>query len=153
MSPVIPRFELSEEHSRTGAHILNMSGELHVSTAPHFAQRFSDVIYINKTAIVLDMTAVEFIDSTGLSVMLNALRVVTQIGGRLALVCTNPTVLRLFAITNLDNTFEIFDDRPKAIAYVLATDQPDPEGDPSPEAEARSEDEPRAPEKPSRGSA
>jgi anti-sigma B factor antagonist len=125
VSPVIPRFELSDEHSRTGAHIVNMSGELHVSTSPVFAQKVSDVIYINKTAIVLDMTAVEFIDSTGLSVMLNALRVVTAIGGKLALVCTNPTVLRLFSVTNLDSTFAIFDERDKAIAYVISTDATD----------------------------
>jgi anti-sigma B factor antagonist len=121
---VVPHFELSDEYSKTGAHIVNMRGELHVSTAPQFAQRISDVIYINKTAIVLDMTAVEFIDSTGLSVMLNALRVVTQIGGRLALVCTNPTVLRLFQITNLDSTFDIFDDREGAIAHVCRPHEP-----------------------------
>ena len=65
------------------------------------------------------MTSVEFIDSTGLSVLLNGLRLVTQVQGRLALVCTNPTVLRLFQITNLDSTFDIFDERPPAVAHVM----------------------------------
>jgi anti-sigma B factor antagonist len=58
-------------------------------------------------AIVLDLTEVEFIDSTGLTVLLNGLRSVTLRGGRLALAISNPTVLRLFEITRLDSTFDI----------------------------------------------
>jgi anti-anti-sigma regulatory factor len=38
----------------------------------------------------------------------------------MALVCTNPTVLRLFEITSLDATFEIFADRDTAVAGVAA---------------------------------
>lgn len=124
MSPVIPHFELSEESPDDGAHIICVSGEIHVSTAPEFAQRLSRAIDSGKIAIVLDMSGVEFIDSTGLSVLLNGLRLVTQLHGRMAIVCTNQTVLRLFQITSLDETFDIFDDRPQAIAHVLQ-DAPD----------------------------
>jgi anti-sigma B factor antagonist len=119
VSPVIPHFELAEDSSDGGAHIIRVSGEIHVSTAPEFAQRLSAAIDSGKTAVVLDMAEVEFIDSTGLSVLLNGLRLVTQMHGRLALVCTNPTVLRLFQITSLVETFDIFDDRTRAIAHVL----------------------------------
>ena len=118
MSPVVPHFELAEESSG-GAHIIRVRGEIHVSTAPEFTQRLSAAIDSGKTAVVLDMSGVEFIDSTGLSVLLNGLRLVTQMHGRMALVCTNPTVLRLFQITSLDDTFDIFDDRAKAVAHVL----------------------------------
>ena len=120
MSPVVPHFELGEERSGDGAHIIRVRGEIHVSTAPEFAQHLSNVVESGETAIVLDMTGVEFIDSTGLSVLLNGLRLVTQAHGRMAIVCTNPTVLRLFQITNLDETFDIFEDRESAIAHVLA---------------------------------
>ena len=119
MTPVVPHFEFSEESSDAGAHIIRVDGEIHVSTAPEFAQRLSAAIDSGRTAIVLDMASVEFIDSTGLSVLLTGLRRVTQLQGHLALVCANPTVLRLFQITSLDDTFDIFDDRAKAIAHVL----------------------------------
>jgi len=119
VSPVVPHFELGEESAGDGAHIIRLSGEIHVSTAPEFTQRLSAAIDSGKTAIVLDMSGVEFIDSTGLSVLLNGLRLVTAMRGRMAIVCANPTVLRLFHITNLDATFDIFDDRPEAIAHVL----------------------------------
>ncbi|MDQ3676508.1 MAG: STAS domain-containing protein [Actinomycetota bacterium] len=117
MSPVVPRFELDEE-SPSGAHVMNVRGEIHVSTAPEFSQRLTTAIEAGKTAIVLDLSGVEFIDSTGLSVLLNGLRRVNQLHGRMALVCANPTVLRLFQITRLDSTFDIFGDRARAIAYV-----------------------------------
>jgi anti-sigma B factor antagonist len=64
------------------------------------------------------MTEVEFIDSTGLSVLLNALRRVTRQQGALALAVSNPTVLRLFEITRLDSTFDIAPTRQDAIARV-----------------------------------
>jgi anti-sigma B factor antagonist len=118
VSPVVPHFEFTDESSDTGAHINRVDGEIHVSTAPEFAQGLTEAIESGKTAIVLDMSGVEFIDSTGLSVLLNGLRLVSQKRGRLALVCANPTVLRLFQITKLDGTFDIFGDREAAIAHV-----------------------------------
>ncbi len=121
MSPVVPHFELEEEDADGGAHVICLHGEIHVTTAPRFAEHLTAAIESGKTAIVLDMTGVEFIDSTGLSVLLNGMRLITQKHGRLALVCTNQTVLRLFHITNLDRTFDIFDDRRQAIAHVTAT--------------------------------
>jgi len=117
MSPVVPHFELSEE-SAGGAHVICVRGEIHLTTAPRFAEHLTAAIESGKTALVVDMSGVEFIDSTGLSVLLNGLRLVGQRQGRLALVCTNPTVLRLFQITNLDSTFDICADRAEAIAHV-----------------------------------
>ncbi len=119
MSPVVPHFELGEEPSDAGAHVISVSGEIHVSTAPSLSQRLHTIIESGKTTLVLDLSGVEFIDSTGLSVLLNGLRLVNQRHGGLAIVCTNPTVLRLFQITNLDDTFDIFGDRREAIAHVV----------------------------------
>ena len=118
MSPVVPHFELSEEDSASGTHVINVRGEIHVQTAPRFSLRLSEAIDNGNTSIVLDLTAVEFIDSTGLSMLLSGLRRVTAAQGRLALVCANPTVLRLFQITSLDETFDIFPSRAQAFAHV-----------------------------------
>ena len=118
VSPIVPHFELSEDDANAGAHLISLRGEIHVTTAPRLSEHLTEAIESGKTAIVLDMSDVEFIDSTGLSVLLNALRLVGQRDGALALVCTNPTVLRLFQITGLESTFDIFDDRAKAIAHV-----------------------------------
>ena len=113
-----PQFELSDESLDERTHLIAVRGEVHVSTAPEFSERLNEAIATGKTGVVIDMTDVEFIDSTGLSVLLNALRRVTRQQGSLALVVSNPTVLRLFEITRLDSTFDIAPTRAEAISRV-----------------------------------
>ena len=113
-----PDFQLLEEEVDAHTHVITVSGEIHVSTAPEFSRRLDAAIARGKTGLVLDLTPTEFIDSTGLSVLLNGLRRVTRQRGRMVLVCTNPTVLRLFEITRLDTTFDIRATRDEALAAV-----------------------------------
>jgi anti-sigma B factor antagonist len=120
MSFASPQFELTDESLDEATHLIAVRGEVHVSTAPEFSERLNEAIATGKTGVVIDMSAVEFIDSTGLSVLLNALRRVTRQQGRLALVVSNPTVLRLFEITRLDSTFDIAPTRGEAIERVQA---------------------------------
>ena len=117
MAPVVPHFEVGDDNA-DGAYVICPRGEIHVTTAPQFSERLTSAIERGERAIVVDMSDVEFIDSTGLTVLLNGLRLMGQNHGRLALVCTNPTVLRLFQITSLEKTFDIFASRPEAFAYV-----------------------------------
>ena len=117
-----PRFELREERPDPHTLVLAVAGEIHVSTAPEFSARLVDAIAGEVTGVVIDLSDVAFIDSTGLSVLLDGLRHVTRAGGRLALVTTNPTVLRLFEITRLDATFDIQPTRSDALARVKATE-------------------------------
>ena len=130
MSFASPQFELSDESLDDATHLIAVRGEVHVSTAPEFSERLNDAIATGKTGVVIDMTDVEFIDSTGLSVLLNALRRVTRQQGRLALVVSNPTVLRLFEITRLDSTFDIAPSREEAIERVQANGAASSDGAP-----------------------
>ena len=111
-------FHLSQESIDARTHVINVRGEIHVSTAPEFSECLNQALADGKTAVVLDLSDVEFIDSTGLSVLLNGLRRVIRRQGSLALACSNPTVLRLFQITRLDATFDIQPTREQALARV-----------------------------------
>ena len=115
-----PKFDVTEEDVDERTRVLDAVGEIHVSTAPQFSERLNQAIADGKTALVLDFSRVEFIDSTGLSVLLNGLRRLTRRKGALSLVCTNPTVLRLFEITKLDSTFDIQPTREAALERVQA---------------------------------
>jgi anti-sigma B factor antagonist len=110
--------ELSHRRLDQGTVVVDMAGELHVSTAQHAQRALEGALPSGPAAVVLDLSEVEFIDSTGLSILLNALRRVTRGGGRLAVVCTNPTVLRLFEITRLEDTFDIQPTREAALRRV-----------------------------------
>jgi anti-sigma B factor antagonist len=113
-----PNFDLSEEALDEKTVQLRVRGEIHATTAPEFSERLNDAIATGKTGVILDLTGVEFIDSTGLSVLLNGLRRVTRARGTMVLACANPTVLRLFEITKLDSTFEILPTCDEAIARL-----------------------------------
>jgi anti-sigma B factor antagonist len=120
MSFAEPRFHTTERDVDAGTSIVSVDGEIHVSTAPEFSGALSATVESGRTRLVLDLSGVTFIDSTGLSVLLNALRRVTRAGGRMALVCSNPTVLRLFEITRLDSTFDLHTDVEPALQAVQA---------------------------------
>jgi anti-sigma B factor antagonist len=118
--PLSPQFQLSEDAPDEHTQVICVQGEIHVSTAPDFSQRLNETIAAGKRYFVLDLSGVTFIDSTGLGVLLNGLRRIHRVNGRMTLVCTNPTVLRLFHVTGLDSTFDIAPTRAEAIARVHA---------------------------------
>jgi anti-sigma B factor antagonist len=113
-----PRFRTQERDVDDRTTVIAVEGEIHVSTAPEFSGVLAAAIEAGRTSLVLDLSGVMFIDSTGLSVLLNALRRVTRAGGGMAIVCQNPTVLRLFEITRLDSTFDIHAEVEPALAAV-----------------------------------
>ncbi len=113
-----PNFDLTEEPLDDSSVVIRVAGEIHATTAPEFSERLNAAIADGKTGVSLDLTGVEFIDSTGLSVLLNGLRRVTRVRGSMVLACANPTVLRLFEITKLDSTFEIVPSCDEAIAWL-----------------------------------
>src|SRR3954469_10596284 len=113
-----PQFQLTEEQPDEGLRLITVTGEIHVTTAPDFSARLGEAIAAGSRGVVIDLSGVEFIDSTGLSVLLNGLRRVTRAQGHMALVISNPTVLRLFEVTRLDSTFDIHATREAALARV-----------------------------------
>jgi anti-sigma B factor antagonist len=112
------QFDLTDEPLDATTLLIAVKGEIHSTTAPEFSERLNDAIARGNTSVVLDLTSVEFIDSTGLSVLLNGLRRLTRVRGRMVIACANPTVLRLFEITRLDATFEILASCDEAIERV-----------------------------------
>jgi anti-sigma B factor antagonist len=118
MTEVRPELQVIEESVDDSTQVLALRGELDVGTVAKLAQPLREAIADGKTAVVVDLGELTFIDSTGLMVLLNGLRRLIREGGRLVLVCTNPTVLRLFEITGTDSTFTIVPDRAAALEAV-----------------------------------
>jgi anti-sigma B factor antagonist len=59
--------------------------------------------------IVIDLEAVEFLDSTGLGVLVGGLKKVRAHDGSLELICTQERLLKIFRITGLAKVFVIHD--------------------------------------------
>ncbi|MGK2930456.1 MAG: STAS domain-containing protein [Acidimicrobiales bacterium] len=87
--------------------VVAASGEVDVATAPKLRERLVDLINGGSTQVVLDLENVDFIDSTGLGVLVGALRRARADDGDLRIACTNSRLLRIFDITGLGEVFTI----------------------------------------------
>ncbi len=118
----VPQLRVTEEDVDDQTHVLALRGELDVATVPRLADPLREAIAAGKTAVVIDLGELTFLDSTGLMVLLNGLRRVVRQGGNLVIVCTNPTVLRLFDITGTATTFTVVDSKQRALDAARGQD-------------------------------
>jgi anti-sigma B factor antagonist len=93
------RTEVSEVRAWT---VVTVHGEIDVATSPTLRERLIDLVNDGATRLVLDLEAVDFLDSTGLGTIVSVLKRVRTHGGDLRLVCTEARIRRLFEITGLD---------------------------------------------------
>lgn len=88
--------------------IVHVGGEIDVYTAPVLRERLDEHISEGRTHLVVDLTDVSFMDSTGLGVLVGRLKLVRVTNGSLQLVCASERILKVFSITGLDKVFQIF---------------------------------------------
>src|SRR5215207_6645979 len=104
--PVV--FALCDEPVDDRTHVVAPQGEIDVTTAAQLGRRLLGLADVGKTGVVVDLSNVTFMNSTGLGVLLNGLRALGSRRGRLVLVCPNERVLRPFEVTGLAERMQIF---------------------------------------------
>lgn len=102
-----------EQGDRT---VVEVSGEIDVYTAPVLRERLNDLVGEGHHHLVVDMEKVDFLDSTGLGVLVGGLKRVRSHDGSLHLVCTQEKILKVFRITGLTKVFPIHDSVDAAVA-------------------------------------
>lgn len=93
-------------HTVEGTPVVELSGELDISTAQEVEQELLRFEENGPPIVVLDLSGLTFIDSTGLRTVLAADSRSRQRGGRLLLVPGPPSVHRVFRISLLDQRLE-----------------------------------------------
>lgn len=88
--------------------LVHVSGEVDVYTAPRLKAALTESVDRGCNLIIVDMGNVGFIDSSGLGVLVGALRRVKEARGELRLVCSRDNVVKIFRITGLDKVFPMF---------------------------------------------
>ncbi len=101
---------------QNGVPVLAVSGEVDVYTAPRLREKLVELVSQGNYRIVVDLEAVEFLDSTGLGVLVGGLKRVRTHDGSLSLVCTQQRILKVFDITGLNKVFTIHDTVDAAVA-------------------------------------
>jgi anti-sigma B factor antagonist len=85
--------------------VLKPSGEIDIQTSPLLADKLRSVLDQGFSSVVVDLGAVTFLDSTGLSVLVTGLKQCRAAGGDFRLTDPQPNVRRVLEITGLTDIF------------------------------------------------
>jgi anti-sigma B factor antagonist len=93
-------------------------GEIDLYGAPELADALSSIA---ESRVVIDLTAVSFLDSTALGVVVTAVRELRAHGGAARVVLPRGSARRIFELTTLDQVLPLEDSRAGALAALTAT--------------------------------
>jgi anti-sigma B factor antagonist len=97
--------------------ILRVGGEVDLSTSPQLHAKLVDLVEVGGAgSVVVDLTPVAFMDSTGLSVLLAAHKRARADGGSVRLVCPEGPVLRVLRLTGVDKVLSVHGSLAQAVA-------------------------------------
>ena len=100
-------FAIDDHRAGEDTHVVAVTGEIDLFTAPEFKQRMSQPIDDGVQRLVVDLSHTTFIDSSSLGVLIGAHRRLKQRNGSLVVVCDNDTIVKTFKITGLDGVFTL----------------------------------------------
>lgn len=98
-----------EERRERGATVLTVSGELDLAASPALETQLDQVFADSVTHLIIDLRELEFIDSTGLSVLVKAHQRAQEAGCRFGLVNGGPQVRRLLDLTGIAERLTVAD--------------------------------------------
>ena len=93
--------------------VISLSGQINASNAPQFRDQLHQAFIVSgPVELVLDMSQVEFLDSAGLMVLVNALSTAQKKESKLILCCIPASVQIILELTQLNRVFTILESSP-----------------------------------------
>ena len=90
-----------------GFTVIAVGGEIDVYTAPKLREKLISLVEAGSYQLIVDMEGVDFLDSTGLGVLVGGLKKVRAHDGSMELICSQDRLLKIFRITGLAKVFTI----------------------------------------------
>ena len=100
-------FEIQDRRIDGDTHVVAVSGEVDLFTAPEFKQRVMAPIAAGVQHVIVDLVGTTFIDSSSLGALIGAHRRLKSRGGRLVVACDTDAIVKTFRITGLDGVFPV----------------------------------------------
>ena len=105
-----------ERTSDEGVELVLVEGELDIATAPRLISVLNRAVQEALRSLVVDLSHVDFMDSTGLALLINAHRRLTRRRKGFAVICPPGPLWRVFEITDMVDTLHVCPDRDSAWA-------------------------------------
>lgn len=120
MSPV--PFEVESQELEDGIRAFAVRGELDMNTTPDLERKLDQALADSSASIMLDLSECEFIDSTGIALIVRAWKQLEGNGdegeSRLVLCSVNHQVQRLLKITGVEGSISMYEQRDAALAEL-----------------------------------
>ncbi|HEX2096228.1 MAG TPA: STAS domain-containing protein [Solirubrobacterales bacterium] len=118
MSPA--PFDVQTEELDGGIRVFTVRGELDMNTAPELEQALDGALAEEEAAVMLDLSDCEFIDSTGIALIVRTWQRLDRDAGnggkgRFVLCCVNHQVRRLLKITGVESSITLHEQRDAAL--------------------------------------
>ncbi len=110
-------FDVREEERDPGVHIVWLSGQFDFSHVASARSLINRRIEEGAKLIIVNLDALEYIDSAGLGVLVGTLARLRERGGELAIVCRSPRIRRVFDITKLTQLLVIYETDEDALKH------------------------------------
>jgi anti-sigma B factor antagonist len=107
-----------EAATESGLHTVSVFGELDQGTAPELRGVLARAMGNDNGSVLVDLSDCEFIDSTGLSLLVEAKRRLDQEQRPFGVCCPHVDVRRLLELTGIDQAVGLYDTRDEAIATL-----------------------------------
>ena len=91
------------------ATVVHTAGELDLHTAATLQAELEAAVAAQATLVVVDLAAVDFMDSTGLSAIVAAVAGVREYGGEVRVVTATPKITKVFTLTGVDQQVSMYD--------------------------------------------
>jgi anti-sigma B factor antagonist len=104
---------------RNGAHtVVTVSEVVDIATSGELRKYLADLVTAGATGLVLDLSEVRYLDSTGLTVLVETYRLLGGQPGTMVVVCADSLVRRVLEVTGLDRVFSVRDTVPEALRVL-----------------------------------
>jgi anti-sigma B factor antagonist len=98
-----------EAHQRDRARVVAVSGELDLASSPALEEELEQIFSTDAELLIVDLRGLDFMDSTGLSVLVKAHQRAEESGKRFALVKGSQQVQRLLSLTGVSQRLTVVD--------------------------------------------
>ena len=95
--------------TESGAVVLRPEGRLNMVAAPDLREQLHDLVRGGKTRLVVDLSAVETFDSSGLGALISGLKAARQGGGDLRISSPSEQAVAVLELTNLNRVLKVAD--------------------------------------------
>lgn len=109
---------LNTYETETDIYVIEVSGMLDTYTSPTLKQEIVGLLNRGIVKVVIDLAKAGYMDTTGLGLLVGALKRFGERDGHLTVVATDDGIRRIFTVTGLDRVFDISHELSQAIKYA-----------------------------------